>query len=150
MKFFSLSLETRNLSIAAFSRYFVDAKIPKNSRTSQKKSIWVVLVQLRRAENFMLAIYLFTLFTHSSSCANPTRELVRNHRSLKCTKEPFLENALSFKVMPAESSHYIINHSGEGLLESVRENVQLPFLTESLTLFTYIHCNYLQAHQVYV
>ena len=34
MKFFILNLETRNLSVTAFSRYFVDAKIPKNSKTS--------------------------------------------------------------------------------------------------------------------
>ena len=64
MKFFSLTLETRKLSITAFSRYFVDAKVPKNSKTSYKMSERMVL--FGRAENFMLAIYLFTLFTHST------------------------------------------------------------------------------------
>ena len=35
-EFFSLNLETRNLSITAFSRYFVDAKIPKIVKPSRK------------------------------------------------------------------------------------------------------------------
>ena len=85
MEFFSLNLETKNLSITAFSRYFVDAKIPKIVKPS--RIFW-----FRSWKLFVDYLNIQVL------AQTPQEELVRNQRSLKCTKEPFLQKCVSFKV----------------------------------------------------
>ena len=101
MEFFSLNLETRNLSITAFSRYFVDAKIPKIVKPS--RIFW-----FRSWKLFVDYLNIQVL------AQTPQEELVRNHRSLKCTKEPFLQKCVSFKVScfwQTESNNQLITKS---------------------------------------